>query len=277
MFSFLRVVCSAAEIPSHTHDCPFCPHSSHRLVVHRIRWRVESTGAGATEAIPCSSSFGRYHWHKWGREWCYWATAEVSFQEDVQDEESLGNECCWAILCEWAHRCCNKTQSFLLQNLSQGCVSADSWSPRDSEALPGQQTLSARSTFAIGDSRLGSAWLWVERHEFSRGRAPARKDHEGSFGRERQGVPILRGRPCWRNWCGGPESWVMAKVSSLIEVLRLGGSYELVYRLWAQFTLSAVPVNVDVTWSRDEVLVSSYWFAPCIPHGLCASNLFWLF
>ena len=55
-----------------------------------------------------------------------------------------------------------------------------------------------------------------------------------------------------------PNSGVMAKVSSLIEVLRLGGSYELVYRLWAQFTLSAVRVNVDVTWSRDEVLVSSY-------------------
>ena len=55
-----------------------------------------------------------------------------------------------------------------------------------------------------------------------------------------------------------PNLGVMAKVSSLIEVLRLGGSYELVYRLWAQFTLSAVRVNVDVTWSRDEVLVSSY-------------------
>ena len=51
---------------------------------------------------------------------------------------------------------------------------------------------------------------------------------------------------------------VMAKVSSLIEVLRLGGSYDLVYQLWAQFTLSAVRVNVDVTWSRDEVLVSIY-------------------
>ena len=55
-----------------------------------------------------------------------------------------------------------------------------------------------------------------------------------------------------------PNLGVMAKVSSLIEVLRLGGSYELVYRLWAQFTLSAVRVNVDVTWSRDEVLVSGY-------------------
>ena len=55
-----------------------------------------------------------------------------------------------------------------------------------------------------------------------------------------------------------PNLGVMANVSSLIEVLRLGGSYELVYRLWAQFTLSAVRVKVDVTWSRDEVLVSNY-------------------
>ena len=71
-----------------------------------------------------------------------------------------------------------------------------------------------------------------------------------------------------------PNLGVMAKVSSLIEVLRLGGSYELVYHLWAQFTLSAVRVNVDVTWSRDEVLVSSYTFATYVLRGLCASNLF---
>ena len=56
-----------------------------------------------------------------------------------------------------------------------------------------------------------------------------------------------------------PNLGVMAKVSSLIEVLRLGGDFELVYQLWAQFTLSAVRVNVDVTWSRDEVLVSIYF------------------
>ena len=70
-----------------------------------------------------------------------------------------------------------------------------------------------------------------------------------------------------------PNLGLMAKVSSLIEVLRLGGSYELVYRLWAQFTLSAVRVNVDVTWSRNEVLVCSYTFAPCILRGWFASNL----
>ena len=51
---------------------------------------------------------------------------------------------------------------------------------------------------------------------------------------------------------------VLAKVSSLVEALRLGGSYELVHRLWSQFTLVAGQVNVDVTWSRDEVLVSGF-------------------
>ena len=48
---------------------------------------------------------------------------------------------------------------------------------------------------------------------------------------------------------------VVAKVSSLIEVLRLGGPYELVSQLWSQFTLIASRVNIEVAWSRDEVLV----------------------
>ena len=50
-----------------------------------------------------------------------------------------------------------KPSQFLLQKLSQGRVSANSWSPRDFAALPGQQTLSARPTFEVADTRLGSA------------------------------------------------------------------------------------------------------------------------
>ena len=56
---------------------------------------------------------------------------------------------------------------------------------------------------------------------------------------------------------------VLAKVSALVEVLRLGGSYELVHQMWPQFTLIAGQVNVDVTWSRDEVLVSGFLFPYC--------------
>ena len=56
---------------------------------------------------------------------------------------------------------------------------------------------------------------------------------------------------------GAPDTTlpVVAKVSSLIETLRLGGPYELVSQLWSQFALIASRVNIDVAWSRDEVLV----------------------
>ena len=52
-----------------------------------------------------------------------------------------------------------------------------------------------------------------------------------------------------------PNVAIMAKLSSLTEVLRLGGNYALMYTIWAQFNMSAVRVNVDVTWLRVEVLV----------------------
>ena len=90
--------------------------------------------------------------------------------------------------------------------LSQRCVCADSWSSRNLAALPGQQTLSPRPTSEDGDARLESAWFWGECHESSRSRTSAGEDNDGSFGRERQGVPIFRGRHC-RDWCSGPESW----------------------------------------------------------------------
>ncbi len=54
-----------------------------------------------------------------------------------------------------------------------------------------------------------------------------------------------------------PQLPVLAKVSSLVDVLQLGGSYELVERLWERFVLTASRVNVSVAWSRNEVLVSS--------------------
>ena len=59
---------------------------------------------------------------------------------------------------------------------------------------------------------------------------------------------------------GAPDATlpVVAKVSSLIGILRLGGPYELVNQLWSQFTLIVSRVNIDVAWSREEVLVGSF-------------------
>ena len=56
---------------------------------------------------------------------------------------------------------------------------------------------------------------------------------------------------------GAPDATlpVVAKVWSLVEILLLGVPYELVNQLWSQFTLIASRVNIDVAWSRDEVLV----------------------
>ena len=61
---------------------------------------------------------------------------------------------------------------------------------------------------------------------------------------------------------GAPDAKlpVLAKVSTLVEVLRLGGFYKLVHQLWSHFTLTASRVNIDVTWSRDEVLVGILCF-----------------
>ena len=52
---------------------------------------------------------------------------------------------------------------------------------------------------------------------------------------------------------------VPAKVSVLIETLCLRGSCALIHQPWSQFTLVAGRVNVGVTWSRDEVLVSAFF------------------
>ena len=44
----------------------------------------------------------------------------------------------------------------------------------------------------------------------------------------------------------------------------------MVHQLGCQFTLIAGQVNVDVTWSRDEVLVSGFF----LPYYTCSSRLF---
>ena len=40
----------------------------------------------------------------------------------------------------------------------------------------------------------------------------------------------------------------------------MGGSYDLIEKLCAQIVLTAGPVNTEVAWTRDEVLVGSVNF-----------------
>ena len=56
---------------------------------------------------------------------------------------------------------------------------------------------------------------------------------------------------------GDPQPPVLTKVSCLVDALKLERSYELIEKLWAQFVLTAGPVNTEVAWTRDRVLVGS--------------------
>ena len=53
---------------------------------------------------------------------------------------------------------------------------------------------------------------------------------------------------------------LLAKISCLREVLKVGGGYELVEKLWSQFVLTTGRVNDKVEWTRDEVVASSITF-----------------
>ena len=63
---------------------------------------------------------------------------------------------------------------------------------------------------------------------------------------------------------------VLTKVSCLVDGLKMGGSYGLIEKLWAQFVLTAGPVTREVARTRDEVLVGSVDlrnpFVSCLIH-----------
>ena len=121
------------------------------------------------------------------------------------------------------------------------------------------QTFSPGPTFEVGDVKLRGNGLRGEFHESCRSGATAREDHQGSFGplvvRDRE-YPFTEDVIVDKTGAVDPNLGIMAKVCSLIEVMRLGEICELVHQLRAHFSFSAVRIDKDVTWSRDRVLVS---------------------
>ena len=167
-----------------------------------------------------------------------------------------GDQWCWSVFYDWAHRCCDKAQPILLPYLSQRCLCPDSWSPRNLATFPGQQAFSTDqrrrletpSWEVLDYEGIVMSPAEVERQQERILRAPlANRDREYLFSED-----IIVDE----TGAADANLGFKAKISSLIEVLPLSGSYELVYQLWAQFTPSTVPVNVIVTWSCDEVFVS---------------------
>ena len=272
LFSFPRIVCSSTKFLAHTQDISFrSPNLLRTLAVHRIRWRFEPVGAGTAVAIPCCSSVGRHWWHKWLWVQHRWAPSTVTVQVDVENEENMGASdvgqffmtgptdvatkpshffcriCCKdvSVMTHGQHEILRHLQGSKHFPRDQGIrLDTPSWEMLDYEG----NVMSPAE---------------VERQREKMMRAPlVLRDREYPFSED-----VIVDKTGAVN----PILGVMAKASSLIEVLRLGGSYELVYQLWKQFTLSAVRVNVDVTSSREEVFVSIFICA-VFSGGLCASN-----
>ena len=274
MFSFLRVVCNSAKFPAQTHDISFLCHILHANLLltglDDVLSRLEQVEQRASRALPRLGD-----------------TTDTSGDEsnDVEPRRRLRSKKTYKMKKTWwmsdvgrffvtgstdvatktSHfycRICRKDVSVLTHGHHEILrhFQGSKHFPRDQ--LLRLETPSWEVLDYEGNIMSPAE---VERQREKIMRAP-------SVVRDRE-YPFSEDVIVDETGAVDPNLGVMAKVSSLIEVLRLGGSYELVYRLWAQFTLSAVRVNVDVTWSRDEVLVSIFsllrvFYVACV-HPMC--------
>ena len=68
---------------------------------------------------------------------------------------------------------------------------------------------------------------------------------------------------------------VLAKVSSLVQILPFWRNYELVENLWSQFVLAVEPMNIEITWTCDDVKVNSADFIGRFRNFSIFSLLIW--
>ena len=66
---------------------------------------------------------------------------------------------------------------------------------------------------------------------------------------------------------------MLAKVSSSLNMLQLGGCYELVHQLWRRFVLTASLISITVDSSRNEALVGSVLTPDFWVHCLIRSQI----
>ena len=273
MFSFLRIVCSSAYFPAYSHDTFFCDILHTHLLftgLDDVLNRLEQVEQRPSRALPrlgdTTDTSGDESNVGESRRWlCSKKTYKMKKAWGMSDVGRFFVTGPTDVATKPSHFCCRICRQDVsvlthghheISRLLQGSKHF----PRDQRLrleTPGWEVLDYEGN-AMSPAE-------VERQRERIMRAPlVVRDREYPFSE----VVIVD-----ESGAVDPTLGVMAKVSSLIEVLRLGGSYELVYRLWAQFTSSAVRVNVDVTWSRDEVLVSIYillriFYVACV-HPLC--------
>ena len=99
----------------------------------------------------------------------------------------MGDEWCWSVFCEWTHGCCHKAQPFFAVNDGRTSLF---WLIVTTEFCETSKAASIFHANNIGKTRLRRVGLRGECHDSCRSRKTAGEKNEGSFVREKQGLPL---------------------------------------------------------------------------------------
>ena len=236
--------------------------------VCRAWWGVGQAKSGAF-CITATATCDWYNGHQRGGDWHKPASTEGTLKTDFQNEEELRHQWTGSVLCDGSHWRFHKTEWVLLPAMPKRRFGAHSWQSGGLAPFSRDPAFCEGSAAPTWDSwervlRFGGKLLTEDELERQRDkilRAPlVVRDKEYPYREDL--IPDASGNT-------DPQLPVLAKVSSLVDVLQLGGSYELVERLWERFVLTASRVNVSVAWSRNEVLVSSVCPPGTYVYSLC--------
>ena len=231
------------------------------LIVYRFRWTFGPCWAHGADFVTCCAP---RIWNlrcKTRQNRREWTTKKSPLQAALWDEVG-GGEWSGPLLCDWGNRRIRKTIQLCCRSCKKGASFMTNAVHETLRHFQGTKHFPR-------DHRLRpeTPGKWVLDYEGN----PMRKE-EVERQRERiLRVPqVVRVRECPFSKDFNVDSSgavdvilpVLAKVSALIEASRLGGSYKFVHQLRSHSILVAGRMNVDVTWTRDEVLVSAL-LVPC--------------
>ena len=150
----------------------------------------------------------------------------------------------------------NKTESLLMQNVPKRCLGPHTRTSWSFATFPGDSTFCPRSTSAPSKTWVRvlefHGWLMMSYNQQRKDKI--KKDPfvvrvcEHPFAEEL--IPDGAGAV-------DTKLPILAKVSCLTDVLKMGRSYEFVENIKSQFVVTAGLVNAEVAWTHDEVVVIS--------------------
>ena len=227
-----------------------------RFYIDRTEWSARQAKAGAiSKSIKKWDVENRWRWDGHQQR-----APENVVQDDFPDEESVRSNWVWQVLCDKTTRRC-QLPSYFYSPVCRKNVSVLThehhkvlWHFEGSRHFARDQPLPLETP----------GWRVLDFH----GNPLSEDELEHQREKIRKSPLVVRDRehPFAEDLITDeagvvdPQLSVLTKMSCLVDALRMGSSYELIEKLWAQFVVTAGPNNIEVAWTRDEVLVSSVNF-----------------